>query len=93
MLLKLRKRLFISTEAETLDFSPLERLRVVGGEYSGISVAGNPNLTSISGFSSLERSLITISGNENLRTVAGFWSFERGYWTWRLLHYKQPRTA
>ena len=69
---EITETLIISTEAETLDFSPLERLRVVGGEYSGISVAGNPNLTSISGFSSLERSLITISGNENLRTVAGF---------------------
>ena len=62
----------VSTEAEKLDFGPLDSLRLLGGEDAGLTIADNPNLTSMSAFPNLEQADIFIAGNDSLRSVSGF---------------------
>ena len=75
---------FINTDAETLDFSPLDSLRVITGgfalaevnaEFIGSAPSGevNPNLTTLAGFDNLESvGGFIVIGNPSLTTLPAF---------------------
>ena len=75
---------YVNTDAETLDFSPLNSLRVVTGgfalagvnaEFIGSAPSGevNPNLTTLSGFDNLESvGGFIVIGNPSLTTLPEF---------------------
>ena len=68
--------LFIETDAESLDFSPLDNLQSVGvaePEFKALVISGNTALKEVSGFGALENvSRFFISSNDALETVTGF---------------------